>query len=173
MRECSERGFPAGSRRDRWYDERVATPKKRLKLKLGSEGPGSLFFELPFDPEAAFGAARAKVKVTLNGHAYRSTVAIYSGRSYIPVRKSNRDAAGVEVGDVVDVLLELDTEPRVVEIPAPLARALAKSPRAKAAWGKLSYSHQKEHADAIAGARRAETVEARVKKAIEMLLAKA
>ena len=150
----------------------VAHPKKRFKAKLGTEDPGSLFFELPFDPEEAFGTTRARLKVTVNGHAYRSTVAVYAGRSYIPVRKANRDAAGVEVGDVVDVVLELDTEPRVVEVPAPLAKALEKNPRAKAAWAKLSYSHQKEHADAVASAKRPETVEARVKKAIEMIRSK-
>jgi hypothetical protein len=150
----------------------VANPQKRFKAKLGTEDQGSLFFELPFDPKVAFGATRARLKVTLRGHSYRSTVAVYAGRFYIPVRKSNRDAAGVEVGDVVDVLVELDSEPRVVEVPAALAKALAKNRRAKAAWGKLSYSHQKEHADAIAGAKRAETVEARVKKAIAMLLSK-
>jgi hypothetical protein len=144
----------------------------QFKAKLGTEDAGSLFFELPFDPREAFGAARAKVKVTVNGHSYRSTVAVYDGRSYIPVRKSNRDAARVAVGDVVNVLLELDTEPRVVDVPAPLAKALGKNKRAKAAWEKLSYSHQKEHADWIAGAKRAETVEARVKKAIGMIGAK-
>ena len=144
----------------------------QFKAKLGTEDPGALFFELPFDPREAFGAARARVKVTLNGHTYRSTVAVYDGRSYIPVRKSNRDAAGVAVGDVVSVILELDTEPRVVEVPAALAKALEKNRRARAAWEKLSYSHQKEHADWIAGAKRAETVEARVKKAIAMIVAK-
>jgi Bacteriocin-protection, YdeI or OmpD-Associated/Domain of unknown function (DUF1905) len=146
--------------------------KKRFKAKLGNEEEASLF-EVPFDPKEAFGATKAKVKVTLNAHAYRSTICVYGGRFYIPVRKSNRDAAGIEVGDIVDVLLELDTEPRVVELPAPLAKALAKSPRAKAAWDKLSYTHRKEHAEAIAGAKRPETVEARVKKAMEMLLSKA
>ncbi len=150
----------------------MATPRKQFKAKLGTEGAGSLFFEVPFDPREAFGAARAKVKVTVNGHTYRSTVAVYGGRSYVPVRKSNRDAAGVAVGDVVNVTMELDTEPRVVEVPVALAKALAKDKRAKAAWGKLSYSHQKEHADWIAGAKRAETVEARVKKAIGMMVGK-
>jgi hypothetical protein len=49
----------------------------------------------------------------------------------------------------------------------------AKNRRANAAWDKLSYTHQKEHAEAIAGAKRPEAVEARVKKAMELLLSKA
>jgi hypothetical protein len=150
----------------------LANPKKQFKAKLGTEDQGSLFFELPFDPKVAFGATRAKVKVTLSGHTYRSTVAVYAGRFYVPVSKPNRDAAGVAVGDMVNVVLELDTEARVVEVPAALKKALEKNRRAKAAWEKLSYSHQKEHADAIAGAKRPETVEARVKKAVGMLVGK-
>jgi uncharacterized protein YdeI (YjbR/CyaY-like superfamily) len=57
-------------------------------------------------------------------------------------------------------------------VPPALAKALEKNRRAKAAWEKLSYSHQKEHADAIAGAKKAETVDARVKKAIGMMVGK-
>ena len=74
--------------------KKTMIPKKRFKAKLGTEDAGSLFFEVPFDPKVVFGATRARVKVTLNAHVYRSTVAVYGGRFYIPVRKSNRDAAG-------------------------------------------------------------------------------
>ena len=147
--------------------------KRQFKGKLGTESKGALFIELPFDAREAFGAARAKVHVRVNGHAYRSTVSVYDGRFYIPVSKPNRDAAGVSVGDTVSVVLEVDTEPRTVDVPAPLARALAQSRRAKAAWEKLSYSHQREHADAVSKAKRPETVVSRVKKTIELLLAKA
>ena len=66
--------------------------------------------------------------------------------------------------------LRVDTEPRVVEVPAPLAKALGKNKRAKAAWEKLSYSHQKEYADWIASAKRAETVEGRVQKTVVRIL---
>jgi hypothetical protein len=151
----------------------MANPIKRFKTKLGTEDQGSLFIELPFDPRETFGAARAKVKVRVNRHAYRSTVSVYGGRFYVPVSKANRDAARVHVGDMVNVVLELDTEPRVVVVPAPLASAFENNRRAKAAWDGLSYSHQREHADAISSAKRPETVTSRVKKTIELLLAKA
>jgi hypothetical protein len=89
---------------------------KRFKAKLGSTGPGSLFIEVPFDVKAAFGKARPPVVVVINKHSYRSTIAVYGGRSYVPVRKSNRDAAGVQVGDLVDVSLDLDRETRAARI---------------------------------------------------------
>ena len=113
---------------------------KRFKAKLGSD-EGSLFIEVPFDAKVVFGKARPPVKVTVNRHQYRSTIAVYNDRSYLPVRKSNREAAGVEIGDVVDVIIELDDEPRVVLMPA----------------------------EAITGAKKPETRARRVKKTLKML----
>ena len=141
---------------------------KRFKTRLGSKGPGS-FIEVPFDVRAAFGKARPPVVVVINKHSYRSTIAVYGGRSYVPVRKSNRDAAGVQVGDLVEVSLAFDQEPRVVEVPPDLAKALKAHPGAGQSWAALSYSHQKEHAEAIAGAKKPETRAARVRKTLEML----
>ncbi len=142
---------------------------KRFKAKLGGAA-GALFFEVPFDAKKEFGKARAPVKVRVNGHGYRSTISVYGGRYYVPVRKDRRAAAGVQVGDVVDVTLALDVEVREVAVPPDLAASLAKNRRARAAWEKLSYSHRKEHVDAIVQAKRAETRARRVEKTLEMLL---
>ena len=144
-------------------------PAKTFRVRLGTEGAGSLFFEVPFDIKAAFGKARPPIKVTINGHTYRSTPAIYGGRTYVPVRASNRDAAGVKVGDAVIVTLELDTAAREVKPPIALARALKADPRARAGWEALSYSHKKEHADAITSAKKPETREARLQRTLKML----
>jgi hypothetical protein len=146
---------------------------KRFKAKLGGEEQGGIFIEIPFDPKAAFGRARPPVKATLNRYQYRSTLSVYGGKAYLPVRKSNREAAGVKVGETISVTLELDEDPREVEIPEPLAEALAKNRAARAAWDKLSFTHKREHADAILSAKKPETRAGRVAKAVEMLLAKA
>jgi uncharacterized protein YdeI (YjbR/CyaY-like superfamily) len=79
----------------------------------------------------------------------------------------------VSPGEMVRVTLEPDLEPRVVEAPAELAAALKKNKQAKAAWEKLSYTHQREHAEAILDAKKPETRARRIAKAVEMLLAKA
>src|SRR5512143_3290723 len=73
--------------------------------------------EIPFDVRAAFGAARAKVKATVNGVELRTTVAVYGGRSYIGFRAEVREQAGIAIGDRIRVRLEPDDEPRVVEVP--------------------------------------------------------
>ena len=46
---------------------------------------------------------RPKVKVSLNGYTYRSTVAAYGDVFMIPLSKEHREAAGVKAGDQVEV----------------------------------------------------------------------
>jgi hypothetical protein len=51
---------------------------------------------------------RAPVKVTLNGYTYRSTITAMGGTVCIPLRKSYREAAGLEGGERLAVRIELD-----------------------------------------------------------------
>ena len=83
-----------------------------------------LELHLPFDPREAFGRARAPVVVRINGYAYRSTVMTMRGETFVPLRRSHREAAGVVEGAPLDVTLTLDTEPRTVEVPDDLQAAL-------------------------------------------------
>jgi hypothetical protein len=129
------------------------------------------FIELPIDPKAVFGKVRAPVKVTLNGYTFRSTVAAMGGPPCIPLRRSNREAAGLEGGERIEVRLELDEEPRVVTPPADLVKALEAAPPAWARWGELSFTHQREHAEAVADAKTPETRARRIAKAVEMVRA--
>jgi Bacteriocin-protection, YdeI or OmpD-Associated/Domain of unknown function (DUF1905) len=142
---------------------------KTFRGTLGTEDEGDLFIELPFDVRTLFGRARPPVVVTLKGHSWRSTVSVYSGRFYLPVSRPNRDAARVKVGDAVTVKVELDEAPRTVEPPPELAAALRTDARARAAWERLSFSHRREHAEAIAGAKKPDTRARRVAKALTLL----
>src|SRR6478736_5015326 len=66
---------------------------KRYKTTLVRDGT-MCAIPVPFDPTPVFGRVRAPVKVTLNGYTYRSTIAAMGGIVGIPLRKSNREAAG-------------------------------------------------------------------------------
>jgi regulator of protease activity HflC (stomatin/prohibitin superfamily) len=132
---------------------------------------GTCFVEIPFDVREVFGRARPPVNVTVNGHTHPSTVAVYGGRYYVPARQSVRDAAAVTPGSLVDVTVALDTSVRSVTPPPDLAAALAKNRRARDGWDACSFTHKKEHADAITGAKRPETRARRVEAAVEMLVA--
>ena len=78
--------------------------------------------EVPDEIVAGLGhGKRPPVRVTINGHTYRSTVAVMGGRFMVGVSAENRALAGVSGGDHVDVEIELDTEPREVAVPDDLA----------------------------------------------------
>jgi hypothetical protein len=124
---------------------------------------------LTFDPKSVFGKVRAPVKVTLNGYTFRSTVAAMGGPPCIPLRKSHREAAGLEGGETLEVRLELDTEKREVKPPADFVRALKAAPPAWERWRELSYTHQREYVEALAGAKKPETRARRLESAVQAL----
>ena len=57
-------------------------------------------------------------------------------------------------------------------IPPALKKTLEANPEAKAAFDKLSYSHQKEYVNWIGDAKQEETMKRRLKQLIPMLLAR-
>jgi hypothetical protein len=118
--------------------------------------------------EALCGDARPPVTTTINGHSWKSRVAIMRGRHLLGLTNANRKAAGVAIGEEVEVELELDSEPRVVE-PTDFTKALDANPLARAAYDRLAYSHRREHVRAIESAKKPETRARRIEKAVAML----
>jgi hypothetical protein len=139
-------------------------PSKTYKATIYRD-QSMCFIPVTFDPKAVFGKTRAPVKVTINGHTYRSTIATMGGPPCIPLRKSNREAAGLEGGETVAVRLELDAEKREVTPPKDLVKAL-KAADALEAWRALSFTHQREHVEAIEEAKKPETRTRRIERAI-------
>jgi bifunctional DNA-binding transcriptional regulator/antitoxin component of YhaV-PrlF toxin-antitoxin module len=142
---------------------------ERFKAILGGEDGEAPTVELPFDVKERFGKARAPVRGTVNGTDYRTTVAVYGGVPLIGFRRELRERAGIEIGDEVEVTVELDEEPRTVELPPALKEALDADEEARATFDGLSYSHRREYAEWIAEARRDETRERRVARTLEKL----
>lgn len=126
--------------------------------------------EVPSEVVEALGAGkRPKVKVTVRGHTYRSSVAVLGGRFMVGVSAENRAAAGVGGGDEVDVEIELDTDVREVSVPPDLASALGGEPAARETFDRLSYSNKSWHVLQIEGAKTAETRQRRIAKSVEAL----
>lgn len=145
-------------------------PSKTFKATVVREGAMS-YIPLSFDPKEVFGKVRAPVKVTLNGFTYRSTIAAMGGPPFIPLRTSNREAAGLQGGETIDVRLDLDVEKRVVKPPADFVKALKTSGPVWDRWKTLSYTHQREHVEAVEGAKHAETRARRIQKAVQQIRA--
>ena len=118
---------------------------------------------VPAEAVAALGAGKKpRVKVTLNGYTYRTTVAVLGGVFMLSLSAENREAAGVRPGEVVEVTLELNTEPLTVAVPDDLAAALANAPGARAAFEALAYSARKEYVRQVESAKAQETRERRI-----------
>ena len=112
---------------------------------------------------------RPPIRVTIGDYTYRSTVAVMGGAYMVGLSAENRAGSGVGGGDTVDVDIELDTEPRTVEVPDDLAAALAAEPAAQATFDKLSNSNKGWHTYQIEAAKSPETRGRRIAKSVEAL----
>jgi hypothetical protein len=140
----------------------------RATVLLG--GKTATGIEVPEPVVAALGSSkRPPVSVTINGYTYRSTVASMSGRFMIGVSADVREKAGVAAGDEIDVVIELDTKPREVEVPADFAKAMKRDPKAKKQFDGLSFSSKRRFVLAIEGAKTEETRQRRIERSVAAL----
>jgi hypothetical protein len=142
-----------------------------LHTTLVATGGTTTGIEVPEDVVLAFGRGkRVPVTVTINGHAYRGSVAAYRGGYWVGVSAEHRAAAGVRAGEPVDVELTVDDAPRTVDVPADLAAALAAGGAGVGeAWAGLSYSKQRAHVLAVEGAKTQATRTRRIEAVVAAL----
>ncbi|MBD8059274.1 DUF1905 domain-containing protein [Cellulomonas sp. JH27-2] len=125
--------------------------------------------EVPDDVIAELGAGkRPPVVVTLNGFTYRSTVGVMGGRSLIPVAAAIRASAGVAGGEEHEITLTLDDQPRTVEVPDELARALDAA-GVREAFDKLAPSRRKEAVRSVVDAKAEATRDRRIAAVVASL----
>ena len=117
--------------------------------------------------EALGSGKRPAVVVTIDGgYTYRSTVGVMNEQFLVPLSAEHRQASGVAAGDTVEVSLEVDTLPRVVELPEDLASAF-EAAGVRAAFDTLSNSRQRALVDPVLQAKAPETRQRRIDKAVE------
>ncbi len=146
------------------------TRKHTFTAIIQDAGGGGAFVEVPFDVEAAFGSKKPKVKALIDGVPYRGTlVRMGTDCHLLLILKSIREQIGKTFGDEVKITVEPDIEPRLIEVPAELKKAFTTEKDAKAFFDKLSYTHQREYVQWINEAKRDETRQSRVLKAVDML----
>ena len=144
--------------------------KQAFKAEILQNDTGGAYIELPFDAEAVLGSKRPKVLATFDGEAYRGTAARYGTEAHIVIiTKAIREKLGKAPGDAVRVTIEPDTKPRTVTAPKDFAMAMKARPAAATFWKELSYTHKREYVQWIEEAKKAETRERRIAKAIGML----
>jgi uncharacterized protein YdeI (YjbR/CyaY-like superfamily) len=126
--------------------------------------------EVPDEVMAALGPeARPAVAIAINGHTWRSRVALMRGQILIGISAANREAAGIAEGEEIEIDLTLDTAPRTVEEPDDLSAALDANPTARTTFDKLAFGLKGKHIRDIESAKSAEVRARRISKLVETL----
>jgi 8-oxo-dGTP pyrophosphatase MutT (NUDIX family) len=147
-------------------------PQIRFDGRLESDKEAH-FIRVPAAVLIALGPEkRAPVTLTINGYTYGTRIAVYSGQSYLGVRREIREAAGIEAGDQLTLVLEYDAELRTVELPDAVRSAVEADAGTAAAFDRLSYTRKKELVEWVTGAKRPETQRRRMAQAMAMLRAR-
>ncbi|MDF2510709.1 MAG: hypothetical protein K0S04_575 [Herbinix sp.] len=127
------------------------------------------YIEPPFNVEEVFGAKRVKVRAVFDGIEYRGSLVNMGGCYMVGMTQELRKKIGKDFGDTVHVTLEKDEEERVVEIPEDFMEVMKESPEALANYEKLSFTAKKEYVTWITSAKKAETRQSRLAKALDQL----
>lgn len=141
----------------------------RLRAEIERTGRTSAGIVVPDELVTALGASRhPRVRVTLGGYTFRSSIGVMGGRFLLPMTAETRERAGVAAGDAVELEIELDDEPREVEVPADLAAALERDDAAR-----LRFALDRDHdaAPAAVGQRLAKTAETRQRRIAQSVAA--
>ena len=142
----------------------------KFRTTLLQSGKTAVGMQVPDDVVAALGTCkRPPVRVTLNGYTYRNTVAVMGGVFMVGVNAEHRARAGVAGGDEVDVDIELDTQPRELELHADFSKALKLEPESHQRFEGLSYSRKQGLVLPIEQAKTPETRQRRIDKALVAL----
>lgn len=146
-------------------------PKKNtFTATIQNAGGGGAFVKVPFDVEKTFGSKKPKVKAMIEGVPYRGVLVRMGTEHHILIiLKAIREQIDKTFGDKINITVEADSEPRLVEVPAELKQAFKAEKEAKSFFEKLAYTHQREYVTWINEAKRDETRQARILKTIEML----
>ena len=148
---------------------------RRFRATLEPVPHGGCFVVVP--PEIAEAAGleyKDRVRGTVNGASFRSSLMKYSGVFHMGVHKATLAAADVDNGDKVIVQIERDPDPLATDrVPDDLSRALRKNSKAAAAFAALAPSHKREHVGFIIEAKKPETRTRRIEKTVAALAAAA
>lgn len=75
----------------------------RFRTTILTAGRTATGIEVPAEVVGSLGTSkRPPVRVTINGHTYRSTIAVMGGKYMVGVSAEHRAGAGVAGGDTVD-----------------------------------------------------------------------
>jgi hypothetical protein len=150
----------------------VAKKKYQFKAKIIGGLGGGAGVAFPYDVEKEFGtSASIPVKATFDGVPYTGSLMNCGMPNHIlGVLKNIRERIGKGIGDTIEVAVWKDEQVRTVVVPPEFERLLKKE-GLLAGFKKLSFTHQKEYVRWITEAKKEETRQNRIAKAVTMLKA--
>jgi hypothetical protein len=145
----------------------------RFKAKIETTDGGGAFVYFPYDVQKEFGIkGRVPVNATFDGVKYTGSMVKYGDPKHMLLMlKSIRAQIGKAGGDEVEVTVQHDVSERTIAIPSDFLIAL-NAERLLMSFEKMSFSHRREYVMWIESAKKQETRETRIEKALEMLKAK-
>jgi hypothetical protein len=148
----------------------AAIKKYKFKATIQSGIGGGAGVIFPYNVEREFGTrARVPVCATLEGVPYRGSLVKCGPQAHmLGVLKGIREQIGKGPGDAIEVVLWKDEAERTVEVPAEFEKRMNKEGLLPV-FEKLSYTHRKEYCRWISEAKKEETRQIRLGKAVEML----
>ncbi len=153
---------------------------------MGVDGAWT-FVTLPKAVHAKLGGDRARIPIIVHitpvkgaprsaaAKSFRTSAGPFDGEHHFMFNGEMRAAAGVTADDMLtpramEWVIERDTKPREVKVPADLAKAL-KGAGLTAAFATYAPSHRKAFVGAIEEAKKPETRARRIEKCVEMVKA--
>lgn len=136
--------------------QQIATAMK-FKTKILQSG-NNTGIEVPETVITALNTGKKPpVVVTLNNYTYRNTVAVMGGKYLIALSAEHRKNANVKGGDELEVDIQLDTEPRITELPKDFKILLDKNKKASDFYERQPPSGKKKILTLIESAKSGET----------------
>ena len=144
--------------------------KYKFKAQIQAGERGGAYIVFPFDTERTFGTkGKIPVEVTFDGVHEKTNMFRWGFPQHlIGMSKAIREQIGKKPGDFVEVALWKDEAARTIEIPLELKRRMEQE-KLLPFFENLSYTHRKEYCRWISEAKKEETRQSRLTKAIEML----
>jgi hypothetical protein len=146
--------------------------KRKFRGKIEGSEKGRAYIVLPFAATEAWGARpRYHITGTINGRAVRGALEEFGKGHFLPLGPVYRRDAGLQVGDDVEVVLDVEG-PQREALAEDLAAALAEEPDAAEFFDGLASFYRKKYLRWIdATKRRPDVRAARIAELVRLLKA--
>jgi Bacteriocin-protection, YdeI or OmpD-Associated/Domain of unknown function (DUF1905) len=147
-------------------------PRQLFQARLEGAEKGRVYAVLPFDPERIWGSRpRYHVRGTINGVAVRGALVKFGRGYFLPLGHVYRRDAGLQLGDLVEVVL-MPEGPQSEALAPDVSAAFAADPEAGRFFDSLATFYRKNYLRWIDATKRSPELRAqRIAELVELMKA--